>query len=78
MERDSNRWWQSIKGEQIPSDIGKVYFLTILESFDEAGMTQRRPGLHVDNPGFIKLKRRTLGRGLGVTSPYIGHDWRSG
>ena len=39
-----------------PSDIGKVYYLTIQESEVESGKSQRRPGLHVERPGWVKLK----------------------
>ena len=41
---------------QIPSEIGKVNFLTIQESWVKTGTTQRRPGLHVDSPGKVKIK----------------------
>ena len=43
-----------------PSDIGKIYYLTIQESWVEPGDSQRRPGLHVDIPGKVKLKKRVL------------------
>ena len=55
------------------SDVGKVYYLTIDESFVEAGSSQRRPGLHVDSPGEVKVRR---GRGAGHT--YYGHNWGRG
>ena len=38
------------------SEINKICYLTIQESFVEEGLSQRRPGLHVDCPGNVKLK----------------------
>ena len=39
------------------SEIGKVCYLTIQENLVEAGKSQRRPGLHVDCPGTVKLRK---------------------
>ena len=68
-----------------PSDIGKIYYLTIQESWVEPGDSQRRPGLHVDRPGAVKLKRGSsdhqLGlnhEGLGKSQRYDGHHWGNG
>ena len=55
------------------SDLGRVYYLTIDESFVEAESSQRRPGLHVDSPGDVKVRS---GRGAGHT--YYGHHWGRG
>ena len=38
------------------SEIGKVCYLTIQESMVESGESQRRPGLHVDCPGSVKIR----------------------
>merc|ERR1711974_63029 len=35
---------------------GKVNYLTIQESWVDEGSSQRRPGLHVDSPGSVKIK----------------------
>ena len=36
---------------------GKIYFLTIQESWVDAKTSQRRPGLHTDNPGPVTIKK---------------------
>ena len=36
------------------SERGKVGYLTVHESYVDAGQTQRRPGLHIESPGFIR------------------------
>ena len=43
------------------SQIGKVCYLTVQESAVESGHSQRRPGLHVDCPGYVKLKPMNKG-----------------
>ena len=65
--------WACWPKRTVKSDLGKVYYLTIEESFVEAGNSQRRPGLHVDSPGDVKVRR---GKGAGHT--YYGHDWGRG
>ena len=37
-------------------DINKVFYLTIHESRVEPGKSQRRPGVHIDNSGPLKIK----------------------
>ena len=48
----------------------------------EAGQSQRRPGLHVDRPGHLKIKPEGSGlevsRGRGCNHSYFGHCWGSG
>ena len=54
------------------SDLGKVYYLTVQESSVEAGQSQRRPGLHVDRPGQVKMKSesaRDVTRGRDPITP---------
>ena len=63
------------------SDLGKVYYLTVQESSVEAGQSQRRPGLHVDRPGQVKMKSesaRDVTRGRGSNHSYYGHGWGRG
>ena len=55
------------------SEVGAVYYLTIQETPVEAGQAQRRPGLHVDSPGQVKVRR-----GGGAAHTYFGHDWGRG
>ena len=66
----------------IPSDIGKVYYLTIQESWVNEGHSQRRPGLHVDSPGGIKIKGKypqdSYFKGKGKSQLYLGHHWGNG
>ena len=67
----------------VPSDIGKVYYLTIQESWVEAGESQRRPGLHVDSPGYVKIiddsnRNDKPLEGDGKSQRYHGHRWGNG
>ena len=80
-----NRRWDSIWPSSVaPSDYGKVYYLTIQESLVEAGSSQRRPGLHVDSPGRVKIKPgdslggRVLSEGSGSGHRWDGHHWGQG
>ena len=62
------------------SDLGKVYYLTVQESSVEAGQSQRRPGLHVDRPGQLKIRPESAwaGLGRGCNHSYVGHGWGRG
>ena len=63
---------------------GKIFFLTIQESWVDADTSQRRPGLHTDNPGPLVIKKRssrsdvneTFSKGSG-TFDYVtcSHHW---
>ena len=65
-----------------PSDHGKVYYLTIQESLVSAGESQRRPGLHVDSPGQVKVRpgpgSHPLTEGGGSGHKWEGHHWGQG
>ena len=64
--------------------MGKVYYLTIQESEVKPGQSQRRPGLHVDSPGVVKIKNqeachdKKLSEGCGSSHFYSGHRWGAG
>ena len=77
--RETHHMWPK---RYFPSDIGKVYYLTIQESEVDPGMSQRRPGLHVDSPGWVKIKdadeKKTGGKGTGTSCVYDGHRWGAG
>ena len=75
------------------SEIGKVCFLTVQESFVEAGKSQRRSGIHVDSAGKVKFAARKGGKkdegceeekgkesheGEGDTTKYDYHHWGYG
>ena len=67
----------------VASDYGKVYYLTIQESLVEPGTSQRRPGLHVDSPGRVKIKNQAepgeeLREGWGSGHRWEGHHWGEG
>jgi len=64
---------ESLKAE---SEFGKVCFLTIHESFVDAGSTQRRPGLHVDCAGVVKFAGASGGETGGCEG--AGDSWRLG
>jgi len=53
MDRSWHHLWDK---RRIPSEKGKVNYLTIQESWVEEGSSQRRPGLHVDSPGKVKIR----------------------
>ena len=70
-------------------ELGKVCYLTIQESFVESGATQRRPGVHVDCPGVIRLKAAASSssseadggspkEGDGTSTRYLSHPWGLG
>ena len=60
--------------KKYPSDLGRVYYLTIQETEVAPGQAQRRPGLHVDSPGSVKLRRGEAAVRWGVTRGYQGWD----
>ena len=67
--------------ENIPLEKGRVNYLTIQEGWVEAGESQRRPGLHVDSPGEVKIKNgelEQLAEGQGDSQAYEGHHWGLG
>ena len=54
---EMNRAWHHLWNKRdFPSEVGKVNYLTIQESWVEEGTSQRRPGIHVDAPGDVKIK----------------------
>ena len=85
LSKASEPWWPKASD---PSDLGKIYFLTIHESWVEAGESQRRPGIHVDSAGevFVKDSRKEnptptpiLGEeGNGDADTYRYHPWGGG
>merc|ERR1719334_2657629 len=82
MERSWNHMWAS-RTTGGKSEIGRVNYLTIQESWVEPGTSQRRPGLHVDSPGVVRIinnedNNSGLIEGDGVSAPYRGHPWGSG
>ena len=81
-ERQTHHLWNKTK---YPSDLGRVYYLTIQETEVPPGQAQRRPGLHVDSPGSVKLRQGeaavwggALARGAGTSAQYTGHRWGAG
>ena len=63
------------------SEIGKIGYLTIEERLVEAGKSQRRAGLHTDNPGKIIVNYNVLNdgkEGSGCCKVYTGHRWGHG
>lgn len=74
--------WELFSVKPEGSDLGKVYYLTVQESSVEAGQSQRRPGLHVDRPGQLKIRPESawagLSRGRGCNHSYVGHGWGRG
>ena len=72
----------------VKSEIGKICYLTVQESFVEAGSTQRRPGLHVDCAGIVKIAGVEGGKGDktilqgkegdGESWKYNDHHWGHG
>jgi len=74
-------WHHLGSKEDIPSELGKVNYLTIQECWVEQGTSQRRPGLHVDSPGKVKMRgeeNEPGDKGRGSSQPYKGHHWGEG
>jgi len=69
MDRSWHHLWPA---SRIPSEKGKVNYLTIQESWVEEGSSQRRAGLHVDSPGRVKIKN-----GLDTTAGCSKEDLKS-
>ena len=55
-----------------PSDIGKVFYLTVQETYVDPESTQRREGLHIEAPGTL------LEEGSPAFSPGPEHHWGIG
>ncbi|CAB3991347.1 Hypothetical predicted protein [Paramuricea clavata] len=49
-------WDQIIKHCIMDSEVGKIGYLTIHESYVDEGTSQRRPGIHTESPGVVMLK----------------------
>ena len=65
----------------LPSEAGKVNYLSIQESWVEPGTAQRRPGLHVDRLGEVKIKQhnsQTCIEGMGSSQQYQYHRQGAG
>ena len=78
MERST---WHPWPTDKIPLEKGRVNYLTIQEGLVEAGQSQRRPGLHVDSPGEVKIKNEVMEtpiEGQGDSQAYGGHHWGLG
>jgi len=79
---EMSRAWHHLWPKRLfPSEVGKVNYLTIQESWVEQGASQRRPGLHVDRPGKVKIKnekQEPYVKGRGSSQPYQGHHWGQG
>ena len=77
--RKTHHMWPS---SLFSSDLGKVYYLTIQESEVDPGQSQRRPGLHVDSPGWVKIKdvgvTKRGEKGSGSSHFYNAHRWGAG
>ena len=71
-------------GYDYSKDKGKVFYLTIQEGWVEANQSQRRPGVHTDNPGSIKIKNHgnylssTKGGGTYSLSWFTDNFWGAG
>ena len=78
-ERKDHHLWPAIK---IPSELGNVWYLTIDESLVKPEESQRRPGLHVDSAGEVKIKNNNVEsleiEGRGDAQHYSGHRWGRG
>ena len=68
-------YWDQILDQCIVrSELGKIGYLTIQESYVEKHSTQRRPGIHTESPGVVMFKEGT-GK-LNVSSKFF--SWGSG
>jgi hypothetical protein len=56
-------YWDQILAQCIvSSEVGKIGYLTVHESYVEKGSTQRTPGIHTESPGVVMLKGITKGK----------------
>ena len=82
LDQRLERTWHHLGPKvDIPSELGKVNYLTIQECWVEQGTSQRRPGLHVDSPGEVRLRgeeKEPGDKGRGSSQPYKGHHWGEG
>ena len=65
------------------NDKGKIFYLTIQEGWVEPNESQRRPGIHTDNPGNIAIKNSgkyaVSAEGAGEYGKnYYEHHWGNG
>ena len=69
--------------DEVPSQLGKVWYLTVQEGWVEGGASQRRAGLHVDSPGRVNIgnweEEEEEGgmEGRGVSQLFEGHRYGS-
>ena len=78
LERAWHHLWPK---DDIPSELGKVNYLTIQECWVEQGTSQRRPGLHVDSPGKVRLRgeeKEPGDKGRGSSQLYKRYHWGKG
>uniref|UniRef100_A0A7S3P7I3 Uncharacterized protein n=1 Tax=Amphora coffeiformis TaxID=265554 RepID=A0A7S3P7I3_9STRA len=60
-------------------EVGKVAYLTIIESHVDTGATQRRPGLHIESPGvFADPPPHNTETTTCSFSPGVEHPWGQG
>ena len=70
-------------GSSFDESVGQIYYLTIQEGWVEPNKTQRRPGIHTDNPGPVALKYadkltpQSEGKGSS-TFRWYEHHWGRG
>ena len=76
LERAGHHLWPR---DEVPSQLGKVWYLTVQEGWVEGGASQRRAGLHVDSPGRVNIANREEEEaeveGRGVSQLFEGHRW---
>ena len=75
LERAGHHLWPR---DEVPSQLGKVWYLTVQEGWVEGGASQRRAGLHVDSPGRVNIanmEEEAEGgmEGRGVSQLFEGH-----
>ena len=59
-------------------ETGKVGYLTVHESYIEAGTAQRRPGLHIESPGWVADDRFAMSDNSCAMTPGREHGWGVG
>jgi hypothetical protein len=65
----------------VREEVGRVAYLTVHESYVEAGHTQRRPGLHIESPGVFRDATSGTGddpSGEAAFTPGDEHRWGMG
>eukprot|EP00929_Paragymnodinium_shiwhaense_P103580 TRINITY_DN6719_c0_g1_i2.p1 TRINITY_DN6719_c0_g1~~TRINITY_DN6719_c0_g1_i2.p1 ORF type:complete len:361 (+),score=58.96 TRINITY_DN6719_c0_g1_i2:87-1169(+) len=71
-----HQYWPLIESCRLPeSELGKIGFLTVQESMVSKGECQRRPGLHIESPGYMALSGEYTSKRYNWGCGIVNHDF---